>query len=841
MIALAWRSVRGRLLSVCGAFLCVVIGASLVTATALISGTGGEQTTTTGWSFDQVDAVVRPQQAVTLTSGLRLPIPAAPRLSGEDMAGIERSPGVKSVSFETPFPAYVVHQRDELVGSSNVRSWGHPWSTGLAGGAELVGGAAPDGPREVVVDEEVANAAGLDVGSAVRVELPSGTQEFVVTGIATWSGQEFEHALFFQTSTAAELGGSPVLALVSTDDVDRLRQSVPDLEVLTGANRNGSLQLDLRQAELAGGSSQFLLVIAMLALMIATFVTSSTLMVSVDQRRREMAMLRLVGARSRSVRRMIVWESAIVSGTGGVVGAALGAGMAELARSFFVAQGLMARGTEIALVPGAFALGVVGALASGLLAAWFPARRVARIPPIEALRESAQPSAAVTGARSAWGWGLLAAGGASLAGSIAIGGPVPTFSGAIALLLLVAAFPLLILASVLLGPAIIRLVLVVTGRSMRRTLSGFVAERSLRADLRRAAGVSVPLTLMVAASVVFLFQDSANFQARSQIYADQVIADVVVTGGPQLGVPMSTVPAIAGLPGVAAASATVSSTLVVDDPATSRATGTVTGVAAESFQRVLHYEVLSGSWDGLSRDRVGVSDVIASDKGWQVGDTIAFRYPDGVKGSAVVAAIFRDPMGVSDVVLPADVLLPHLLEPFASAVYVAGTSGTSAEETVRHVADAVSATAPGALVTDRAGHLEDVALQASGDNWIVLMVVVVLGGYAAISAVNVLVGSVASRRREFALLRLAGARRSRILASLAVEGLVVATVAAAGGSVVAAAVLVGYGHLLTDTIWLPYVGATYAVIVGCAYAVAATGMLLPARAVMQADPLQAIR
>jgi putative ABC transport system permease protein len=97
-----------------------------------------------------------------------------------------------------------------------------------------------------------------------------------------------------------------------------------------------------------------------------------------------------------------------------------------------------------------------------------------------------------------------------------------------------------------------------------------------------------------------------------------------------------------------------------------------------------------------------------------------------------------------------------------------------------------------------------------------------------------------SRRREFALLRLAGSQRSQVVRALLIETLVIATIAVVCGAVIAAVTMVGYGYLLTDTIWLPFAGSTFSIIAGCAYLAALLGGLAPTHAAMKAGPLEAV-
>lgn len=843
MITLALRSLLVRKLPVLAALLSAMLGAGLVTATMLIAAAQGKPAAAmvTSWQFGAVDAVVKPPANMALQSGQVLDLPSMPRLSDAQIAAIGSAPGVSGVSLERPFPAYVVVEGGTVVGDALMRSWGHPWSTAVADGAWLTSGSEPRHDDEIVIDESIAQAGHLRVGDRVRVQLAAGTERFTVTGTVSRAGAQFEHAVFFTNGVAARIGGAPVLALGSTSNAEALSAAVPALTVATGEARAGSLQLDLRQAELVGGSSRFLMVVAGLALLIAVFVISSTLTVSITQRRRELAMLRVLGTKPNLIRWMIVWEAMLLGLVGGAVGSVLGIGLASLTREFFVAQNLMARGAVVAVDPGAMAAGAGAALAAALAAALLPARRATKIAPLDALRESDIPATQPGRRRAIIGCVLAATAMSCLAGTFTLGGPIPTSHGSVAITLLVLAFPFLLGAAALLGTTLLRGVVVLLRPLLECRFAGFIAVRSIRSDLRRAAGVSVPLTLLVAVGCVLMFQDSANYQATFKAYARQVNADLVIAGDNELGVPPAVAKTIVRIPGVAAASPRLTSQLIIDRPPTRWATGTVIGVEPRSFSQVLDFPVTAGSWSRLGARGVGVSRAVADDKGWELGDRITFFYPDGSPGSAVVSTIFADPTSRTDLVLPVASLAPHLLEPLAGVIYVKTETGADRQATQNAVQAVLHDVAPNGVVVSRSEHLAQVAALSSGDNWIIMMFVVILGGYAGMSAVNVLIGSTMARRREFALLRLAGSHRGQIVGSLAVESLVVAVTAVIAGTAIAFVTMTGYGYLLTDTLWLPFVVPTFWVIVGCAFLAAAIGTLAPSRTALRADPLEAMR
>jgi putative ABC transport system permease protein len=128
---------------------------------------------------------------------------------------------------------------------------------------------------------------------------------------------------------------------------------------------------------------------------------------------------------------------------------------------------------------------------------------------------------------------------------------------------------------------------------------------------------------------------------------------------------------------------------------------------------------------------------------------------------------------------------------------------------------------PAALVAAHGGtpaHDFDTGLKV--DVWITLAVVGVIVAYAAMSLVNTTVAALAGRRRELALLRLAGATRRQIRDMLAAEALVIAAIGAAAGTAVAVAgaiplaVAVAGSPLPSGPLWvLPAVLALIAALV----------------------------
>lgn len=101
--------------------------------------------------------------------------------------------------------------------------------------------------------------------------------------------------------------------------------------------------------------------------------------IAVSERTAEIGLLRALGARRDQVQRLFLLEATVLSGAGGLAGLALGAATVGLLR-------LLAPALPVHLSPGYAAMAEGLALGIGLAAGVLPARRAARLAPVEALR-----------------------------------------------------------------------------------------------------------------------------------------------------------------------------------------------------------------------------------------------------------------------------------------------------------------------------------------------------------------------------------------------------------------------------------------------------------------------
>lgn len=175
-----------------------------------------------------------------------------------------------------------------------------------------------------------------------------------------------------------------VVVASSLDEVHTVRAEISALGYATSAPEHliATVQRYLHVVDIVLGS------IGSVALLIAALNIATALATAVHERRRDIGVLKAIGARDRDVLRWFLLEALVIGALGGVVGSLAGVGVAELlglgVNNYLVAQGL--GGVDLsAISPAIVVVGVIGASLVALAAAAVPALLAARVPAREAV------------------------------------------------------------------------------------------------------------------------------------------------------------------------------------------------------------------------------------------------------------------------------------------------------------------------------------------------------------------------------------------------------------------------------------------------------------------------
>ncbi|MEV0567620.1 FtsX-like permease family protein [Dactylosporangium sp. NPDC050588] len=703
---------------------------------------------------------------------------------------------------------------------------GHGWASAALTPFRLVAGAPPAAEDQIAVDRRLGMAPGqqasLVVGGAARTYLVSG----VVDGPAP--------AVFFTDAHAATLSAHPgrvaAIGVVAQPGTDKaaLAAAVRGLaaeagaKVYTGADRGlaeGSADLDARDLLIQAGGAFGGYVVLLIG-----FVVAATVGLSVRHRRRDLALLRAVAATPGQVRRMIMAEAAAVGLAAVAVGVPAGLLATRWVRDQLVGRGFVPATFPIADGPLATvaAAGVTTLVA--VLSALIAARRVTAIRPVEALGEVAvEPS---RGGKVRLVCGLVALAGAGSSGAFTLGA-----GGQAALAAAVGMLYLFVTALGLLAPWINRAAAQALAPVLRAVwgTSGYLATANLKANARGTAAVLTALVLSVGlGGSVWFLQDNLERQTLAQRRDGLRASQALVSPA---GLPAGAADEARKLPGVRAATSVRRTSVIVKVLDGAETVG-AQAVSGPDLTATMDLRVRQGDLSALSTGTVAASSIRASTHGWKIGDTVPLWLGDGTPVRLTLVAVYERGLGFGDITLTRDTVAGHTARDVDDEVLIS-TSGPADPS-------ALTARHPGSTLVATSGQTRQLAADLAVSAWLNRLLVGVMVGYAALAAANTMVIAALARRRELAVLRLAGVTRGQAKRMVHAEQAGLLGVAVLMGAAIALATLTMVVHAVTGEP-LPYVPP-----IGWATVIAGTALLallttvLPIGRLLRVPPMEHI-
>ena len=778
--------------------------------------------------FRDVDAYVRSTTFLELDFGgeQRAATPVAV------LDAVRNVEGVTSATGDIQAFARVIGKDGTPLGSegNGPPTFGGIASSDSAGLWSITSGRLPVGPNEVILDKATAENGAFVVGDSVRVVAVRGAREFTLVGIASYGdisspgGATF--ALFDQP-TASEFLLQPGFVdaiLVEGDDsvgddvlAKRIDAALPTelrLETLTGAEITAEVQGQIK--DVLNIFSTFLIIFSYIALGIGSFVIYNVFSITVAQRQRENALLRAIGASRRQVSRALLIESTAMGIVGSVIGFGIGILLSQMLNALLKATGFEVPTQGLAISPNSFVNTLIAGVVVTISAAWFPARRAGRVPPLAALRDTALDTAGSISRRVVIGLVLVAAGGVGMFAAMndapvqVLGlGVLGVFSGILVL-----------------GPAIARPVALFIGLPVAklRGASGVMARQNAARNPKRTSRTAAPVLLGVALVTAFTALAASIRSEIRDTFGNAFSGDIALTVDSQGfgGIPLTITDQIAELDGVAQATGVGFTSVRLIDPnepaSTTQASAAQRGVFVQTINPatiggLFDLGVTQGDLGSLGADGIFVDAERAESKGWDIGTRLKIIRVDGVEVNAEVRGFVSGDTSFANYVASRDMFADAPSPIFDAFVYIKVAPGAVFDD-VRDRVAAISSDAGIGTLQTKDEFIDD---QAAQINQVLALIYGLLGLSIIIAIVGIVITlllSVFERRREIGLLRAVGMTKSQVRTTVRWESVITSLLGAVSGvvlgivmGIVVVAALSDEGDItfrlpVNDTLWI---------------------------------------
>ena len=245
--------------------------------------------------------------------------------------------------------------------------------------------------RSVLIGEEIASRFGIDGGADLnKGKLSLGGMLFTVAGVIRQSNElsqvDSTMAVYAPINVYCAMMGSTVHELTVSVPKNSKPQAMAVMAVdVFKRQENRNVQAVTMQVQIeAAGSVVTIFVdvlgwVAMICILVGGIGVMNILLVSVRERRREIGIMKSLGATAGQVRGMFLTEALMYAVAGGALGVVTGIGLIGIAGRAIGLDPVIRAGDVFAVV--------LAAIAVGLFFGVVPASRASRMTPVDALRE----------------------------------------------------------------------------------------------------------------------------------------------------------------------------------------------------------------------------------------------------------------------------------------------------------------------------------------------------------------------------------------------------------------------------------------------------------------------
>src|SRR6266540_4570879 len=397
MIKVALKGLAGRKIRALLTAFAVIIGVSMVSGTFVLTDTMQESFDSIfETSYENTDVVVSGHRVVRSRTA---DIPTIPSSVLRDVRALPQVDAAAG-SIDDDTAADVIGRDGKSLGGQNPTfvsafDMTHPELTPF----RLAQGDWPKGAGQITIDLGTAAKHDYSVGDEIGLAANGPVKQYRITGIATFGDVD-------------SIGGA-VMAIVDLPTAQALLHQQGQYDAISITAKDGSSPAEVQKAvqalvpanvdvKLAADEAKdaaketneglsyiriFLLGFGGIALFVGAFVIFNTLSITVAQRTREFATLRMLGGSRRQVLRSVLLEGLVIGAVASVIGLFLGLALAKGLSSVFAALNLDLPKSGTVFATRTVVVSLVLGLGITLAASLAPAMRATRVPPILAVRE----------------------------------------------------------------------------------------------------------------------------------------------------------------------------------------------------------------------------------------------------------------------------------------------------------------------------------------------------------------------------------------------------------------------------------------------------------------------